>query len=227
MEDFRKLLLVYRLIHFKDAIPDLDIGVIGRDKELVKPTLQLFQGTETQDRLIESFQTILDFKNKRKATSIQSSLLDVAASIIPDLDQDVPSLDGKVEILAKDFWLKIPDRISGQQDNNKPGEYHSVEFGTLYKGTVGKILHENFGIESYHTRDGNMLVLHRHIIRRLRSQLNGKISISVSVNTVNTVKADRGGGYNDSERETSFSSEIIERENMTPLPQLPSQPSQA
>ena len=27
IEDFRKLLLVYRLIHFKDTIPDLDIGL--------------------------------------------------------------------------------------------------------------------------------------------------------------------------------------------------------
>jgi hypothetical protein len=36
IEDFRKLLLIYRLIHFKDSIPDLDIGVEGRDKELVK-----------------------------------------------------------------------------------------------------------------------------------------------------------------------------------------------
>ena len=42
IEDFRKLLLIYRLIHFKDSILDLDIGVEGRDKELVKHLIQLF-----------------------------------------------------------------------------------------------------------------------------------------------------------------------------------------
>ena len=34
---FRKLMLIYRLIHFKDPIPDIDIGLEGRDKELCKP----------------------------------------------------------------------------------------------------------------------------------------------------------------------------------------------
>lgn len=220
--DFRKLLLIYRLIHFKDDIPDIDIGIIGRDKELVKPTLQLFQGTKSQQKLEQTFQTILDLKNSRKATSLHSALLDVACDTIPDIDKDIETLDGKVEILAKDFWEKIPQRITGQQDEKRPGEYHSTEFGTLYKGTIGKILHDNFGVESRHTREGNLLTLYRHTIKRLRSQLNSKIS----VNTVNTVKADEGRGYNDSERETSFSCVIIERENMTPLPQVTSQPSQ-
>jgi hypothetical protein len=40
--DFRKLMLIYRLIHFHDPIPDIDIGLDGRDKELCKPLLQLF-----------------------------------------------------------------------------------------------------------------------------------------------------------------------------------------
>ena len=31
--DLRKLMLVYRLIHFKDAVVDIDIGLEGRNKE--------------------------------------------------------------------------------------------------------------------------------------------------------------------------------------------------
>ena len=46
LEDFRKLLLVYRLVHFKNPIPDLDIGVEGRNKELVKHLIQLFYGSK-------------------------------------------------------------------------------------------------------------------------------------------------------------------------------------
>ena len=48
LRDFRNMLLIYRLIHFKDDIPDIDIGVVGRDKELIKPTLQLFQNTKSK-----------------------------------------------------------------------------------------------------------------------------------------------------------------------------------
>jgi hypothetical protein len=45
--DFRKLMLVYRLIHFHDPIHDIDTGLDGRDKELCKPLLQLFYNTST------------------------------------------------------------------------------------------------------------------------------------------------------------------------------------
>src|SRR5215217_4195937 len=43
--DFRKMLLIYRLIHFKDLIPNLDIGIKGREKELAKPLIQLFHNS--------------------------------------------------------------------------------------------------------------------------------------------------------------------------------------
>jgi hypothetical protein len=41
-------MLVYRLLHFKDLIIDVNVGVYGREKELVKPTLQLFYKTSAQ-----------------------------------------------------------------------------------------------------------------------------------------------------------------------------------
>jgi hypothetical protein len=41
-------MLVYRLIHFKDEIPDIDIGVECREKKLTKPIIQLFYNTEAQ-----------------------------------------------------------------------------------------------------------------------------------------------------------------------------------
>ena len=70
IEDFRKLLLIYRLIHFKDSIPDLDIGVEGRDKELVKHLIQLFYGSNSLNQLIDSLQKFLDLKNGKKESSI-------------------------------------------------------------------------------------------------------------------------------------------------------------
>jgi hypothetical protein len=160
-------------------------------------------------------------KNRRKATSLHSALLDVAGNIFPDIDKDTPTLDGKVDILAKDFWLKIPERIAGQQDEKKPGEYHSTEFGTLYKGTVGKILHDNFGVESKHTEKGNLLTFQRHTIKRLKSQLNSKIIVK-TLNTLNTLKADEGRGFNNFERNGNVNSDNIEREKMTPLTHEPS-----
>ena len=66
LEDFRKLLLVYRLMHFKDPIPDLDIGVEGRDKELVKHLIQLFYGSKCLEEIIESLQKFLRYKESKE-----------------------------------------------------------------------------------------------------------------------------------------------------------------
>jgi len=49
--DFRKRMLIYRLMQFKDPIADIDIGVNGRDKELAKPVMQLFYNTKAQDEI--------------------------------------------------------------------------------------------------------------------------------------------------------------------------------
>ena len=190
LEDLRKLLLVYRLIHFKDEIKDVDIGIIGRDKELVKPTLQLFQKTQSQDPLVETFQKILDLKNKRKQTALHAALLSVVSSIITNKALiAATTTDGKIKVYASDFWLELPLHIQGQQDEKKPGEYHSIEFATLYKGRVGRILHDNFGIESEHTKKGSLLTIDRPTIIKLESQLNNKIVVKDPAGAVTVVTA--------------------------------------
>ncbi len=83
LETFRKLLLVYRLIHFKDPIPDLDIGVEGRDKELIKHLVQLFYDSKCLNQeIIESLQKFLDIKNKKKESSIDSVILPIISDLI-------------------------------------------------------------------------------------------------------------------------------------------------
>jgi hypothetical protein len=65
---FRKLMLLYRLVHYQDAIPDLDIGLEGRDKELCKPLHQLFYKTDVEAEIIKSVDSFLNKKKKTKVT---------------------------------------------------------------------------------------------------------------------------------------------------------------
>ena len=216
LETFSKLLLMYRLVHFNDPIPDIDIGIIGRDKELVKPTLQLFQNTKTLPKLVENFQIILDLKNGRKRTALYSALLNIASNLITkkveERKQDEPFLDGKVQAYASEYWDILPVVILGQQDDKKPGEYHSTEFGTLYKGTIGKILHDSFGVESEHTNKGALYTFDRHDIERLLGQL----SSTIKVTAVTAVTPIGEGGTQNSRLDNSNKEEIHTQENSTP-----------
>jgi hypothetical protein len=147
--------------------------------------------------------------------------LDVVYIAIPKMDKPIQALDGKAELLAKDYWSKLPERIDGKEDDKRPGEYHSAEFGTLYKQSVGKILHDNFGVESQHNKNGSLLTFDRYKIQRLKSQLNSKIKVTA----VTAVTADKEGGITLSTNNNCENEEIDSGEIRAPPSQLLSLPS--
>jgi hypothetical protein len=165
LKEFRNLLLIYRLIHFKDDIPDIDIGIIGRDKELVKPTLQLFQDTKSKTELIASFQTILDLKNQRKGASLEAQLLLTLRNVVGK-QTAIPDFRQK-EIPFKVYWNQLREELEATMDDKKPGELHTAEYGTLYGSTVGSVLHDKFGAESRHTKNGNLLIIDYDTLEKL------------------------------------------------------------
>src|SRR5438093_5865364 len=58
--DLRKLLLVFKLVHSYDPLPEVEIGLDGRDRELCKPTLQLFCGFGASKELIGKIEKALE-----------------------------------------------------------------------------------------------------------------------------------------------------------------------
>ena len=53
-------MLIYRLLHFKDPISDVNVGMEGREKELSKPIIQLFYGSKVQKEVETTLQNLLE-----------------------------------------------------------------------------------------------------------------------------------------------------------------------
>src|SRR5918995_4130900 len=102
---FRKLMLINRLIHFKDPIPDIDINVQRRNKELRKPCIQLFYGTPVQEKIEPTFQTFLDIKNSKRARSLEAIIIPVVIQLV--------EREGE-EISSKRIWEFIQENIQGE-----------------------------------------------------------------------------------------------------------------
>ena len=169
IEDFRKLLLVYRLIHFKDTIPDLDIGVEGRDKELVKHLIQLFYGSNSLNQIIDSLQKFLNLKNRKKETSIDYVLLlPIISSLIKE---------NGPRILFKTFWNSLKETIPGKEDEKRPNEYHTEDYGTIYRSTITGLLSDTLGAITEHKRDGNILIFNPEVIEKLLQTDKTKIIV--------------------------------------------------
>jgi hypothetical protein len=50
--DIRNTLLVYRLLHFQDKIPDIKLNIQGRENQLFKHILRVFQHSQIQNELL-------------------------------------------------------------------------------------------------------------------------------------------------------------------------------
>lgn len=148
LKSFRKEMLVYRLIHFKDPIEDIDVGLKGRNKELCKPTIQLFHGTQLEQEISQALQKHLNAKNRKKGNSIEASLHPLISSLVNK---------GGNKILGKDIWTNIVNGgIEGSYDPKKANEFQSAEHGTLFRNTLTAIICDKFGAERKHGENGTM-----------------------------------------------------------------------
>lgn len=150
LRSLRKLLLVYRLIHFTDSILDIKTGLDARDKELAKPLLQLFSRTKVSAEVKSTLQMFLDRKNKRKKnTAIEPVIYGIVLDLVSRL--------GKT-ISTSQVWHAIKDSIPGSYDEKKPNEYQTQDYDTIYRNAISKTICDNFGAEREHRRDGNVFV---------------------------------------------------------------------
>jgi energy-coupling factor transporter ATP-binding protein EcfA2 len=182
---FRKLILIYRLKHFKDPIPDLNIGVEGRDKELVKHSIQLFYGCECLEEVQETLQYFLDLKNEKKESTIESILLQLVATLV--------KYEGP-EVSAKRIWNEFKDEVPGLENEKNPNEYFTNDYGTIYRNTtLPTFLGDSFGGRSKHGREGNIWIFDRNVIENMAKEDKSRLRVSEidreiceGVNTVNT-----------------------------------------
>jgi hypothetical protein len=230
--DFRKLMLIYRLRHYEDPVLDLDIGIERRNRELCKPYIRLFHGSKAQKEAEETFQTLLDIKNRRKAGSIEAILIPVIMDLVGKKD---------TEISSREVWSFIKENLEGETNQNNPDEYRTSEY-TLYRNTITKLLVDKFGAESKHTSKGNKIVFNREKLQRIQKAYDIDIKIKTklkgegcegsegsredvtSSDEHKTVEDLRNGNGKDED----ISKEL--RSKMYPIvlasPQEPSQPSQ-
>jgi hypothetical protein len=172
--DFRKLMLVYRLTHFSVPIQDIDIGFDGRDKELCKPTIQLFYNAKSQKEIEAAFQKFLNSKSQRKQNTIEAALFPIIINLV--------SLYGK-EVRASQIWEMITegDVIGGKYDPTRPNEYQTSDYGTIYQNTITNIICDKFGADRKRKSNGTLLVFDNEKLLKVGNAYNLKSTIQTKL----------------------------------------------
>jgi hypothetical protein len=215
-------MLIYRLLHFKDSIPDIDINVQRRNKELCKPCIQLFYGTPIQEKIEKTFQTFLDIKNSKRARSLEAILIPVIIELVERENNQVSS---------SRIWEFIKGNIDGEPYG--PDEYHIADY-TLYRTTVTKLLEDKFGAEPpKHTKKGSVVSFDLDKLKKIQKSYDIDVSIKTTPKNVLESGGDSGDGSDRSGLNASSCSNTIEgkiRENSEDISQRaftqdPSHPS--
>lgn len=176
--DFRKILLCYRLIHYKDELARIKVNLENRDKELIYPLLQLFYGTEAFEDVRTTAEFFTNQRHQRKSRSLEAALYPIIKLLIfpngepdpfldesDDQDESFTPDESQDERKNKDIpfssiWNKIigGSEIAGHYDDKRPNEYDTKEYGKLYGNTLSNLISDIFGADIRHTNKGSKLV---------------------------------------------------------------------
>lgn len=143
VEHFRKLMMMYRLLHFKDKIKDVKTNLDGRPLELTGSEICLFSAaTMTKDKsalqeVLPVLSSFLRQKGELAGRTIEAVIYKVITEMIDD-PQAAPEcreeirLDGNThhcyEISTTDIYEKVKDVVGGESIPNKTQTFYSPEF---------------------------------------------------------------------------------------------------
>lgn len=150
--DFRKLLLdLYRLLHFNDPIPNIKLNLKNRDKQLCKPIIRLFQGTEAVGEIKASLWKLIQEKRNRKAGTLEARFSKILLNLVNKSEQK--SLDGdQVLVTSDDIWTQVKAEIKGTEIKQS---LETEEYGTISRKKIASILESKFLGESVKNSQGS------------------------------------------------------------------------
>jgi hypothetical protein len=134
--ELRNILLIYRLLHFRDKIPNIKLNIENREKQLFKPVIRTFQNTKTLDELLHVVSKYVGEKRERKTNTLHAFLYKIVTELLEE--------QNTFEIGSSPVCDTIQIRL-GSPIHNKPQSLESVEFGTISQKDITQILIEVFG----------------------------------------------------------------------------------
>jgi hypothetical protein len=175
LNETRNLLLVFRLLHFKEKIPNIHLNIQNREKQLFKPVLRLFQNTETLDKLLPVISKYVSQRRESNADTLHAFLYRILMEVIRS--------QNTLELESSLIWNTLTDILPGEFSPNKKLSYDSSDFGTISRKEITQILKEIFGAKPA-KRHGNSSIL---IFDKNKLERTGKLyDLSLEVKVVTT-----------------------------------------
>ena len=150
----RKLLLMYRLLHHNEIIPDIKLNIKNRYKQLTKPVIRLFQNSESLDEITKSLSKYLIEKNQEKMDSIDSAILTFIINLV--------SKHGEI-LYNNQIWEELKIKYPNGKIEDKPYSWYIEGYGSISKNGITQICENKFGAKQCRDpKEGRGLIFNKN-----------------------------------------------------------------
>lgn len=191
--DMRNLLLCHRLIHSNDKIPNIQLNLKNREKQLFKPLLRLFQGTKTFDHLTKVLSGYVNERRQTKKRSPNAFL----CKLVKDMVDDKKIITPTITLETGEIWSKVMARTDGITLPGHPYSIDTSEFGILSQKHVTETLEDILKARYFNVSGRRLIVFDRNNLESVRlPYTEQKVSISLeSADSADSAHVGNGGGY--------------------------------
>jgi hypothetical protein len=164
LDSSRKLMFAFRLLHYQDPLPNIELSVKNREKQLCKPLLRLFQNAECQDEIGIALADLIGQKRGLKHDTLEAKILDVVTRIIEENQKTHEQrnvIDNTQVLITKWESNQISSGLLFEQVANELGgtyrrkgedkSFETEEHGTVSHTQISRICVDKFGAESKRT----------------------------------------------------------------------------
>jgi hypothetical protein len=142
LRELRNMLLKWRMASFEWKIPEIELPVKGRLKELWKPIIQIVSGLTIEQDLRAQLEQLQKERLNEKINTLEGHIVKVICELY------IPN-----EPLAfADIWDTLVKDLEGKLDDKKPNKMDTAEFGEVTKQKVGYRLREVLSGKKNNTR---------------------------------------------------------------------------
>lgn len=137
LEKTRNLLLAYRLLHHNQKFPDIQLRLTGRERQLFKPILRIFNGAEI---LKELTPVIINYINNRRSANVdnlQAFVYRIVKMLIVNNDS--------YSLASSAIWEQVHSNLTGGFLYKGTTTFESAEYGQLTQKKVSMICHDVLG----------------------------------------------------------------------------------
>jgi hypothetical protein len=171
LHQVRNSLLIYRLLHFHEKIPDLNLNIQNREKQLFKPMLRVFQNTLTFNELLPVISKYVNQRRQSNADTLHAWLYRLVRDLIKA--QDTYELESGL------IWNTVKETLQGKDIPYKPQSYDTVEFGIISQKGIIETLQHVFGAKPTKRHSGRSLIFDQNKLERLSRIYDLSIDVKV------------------------------------------------